>query len=419
MNQMPLTLSVAPSGQGTVRDSQITATGKDEIGALTGIRGIAAVLVVIYHIYPFSNFPWGLHQLVARGYLSVDIFFVLSGFVMALNYGKLFKNGLAWKAFGTFMLRRLARLYPLYIVFLLLRVGYSLVAYGNLHVKDNWFAVDLPHPAISLIANAAMIQSWGIAAAITNPTWSISVEWGAYFLFPLIIGAILYGRLWQALLAAGIGAGLVVLVTWLTLHDGMSHNGRLDAFDGRTAVPMIRCLGGFTLGLATYRLYCWAPARRLAETWFGWLVCLYLLAGVLFHWSDLALYAGFPFLILSLACNRGALGRLFCWQPIFQAGVLSYAIYVIHNPWIGLFYWSRQILPGYMPHWLAEIVIATGLAASLCGTAILLHHLVEVPGRRLVRRLAAPKPLPQLSAAARPPARSSLPDPAPAATRHR
>lgn len=376
-----------PPAQDTIRDDHITATGKEEIGALTGIRGVAAVLVVIYHIYPFTDFPWGLRQIVARGYLSVDVFFVLSGFVMALNYGALFKTGFSSATFGTFMLRRLARLYPLYVVFLLLRIGYSLLAYGSLHVKNYWFAVDLSHPAASLFANMAMIQSWGIATAITNPTWSISVEWGAYFLFPFIVAAILYSRAWQAGLATGIGAGLVILVTWLTLHDGQGHNGPLDAYDGRTLVPMIRCLGGFTLGLATYRLYRWAPARRCAGSWLGWLVCLYLLAGILLRWGDLALYAAFPLLILSLACNQGRLGRLFAWGPIFQAGVLSYAIYVIHNPWIGLFYWARHTLPNYMPHWLAETLIATGLAVSILGTAIILHHFVEVPGRRLVRRL--------------------------------
>ena len=381
-----ITLS-SPAPHGTIRDDRITATGKDEINALTGLRGVAAVLVVIYHIYPFADFPWGLRQIISRSYLSVDVFFVLSGFVMALNYGKMFEAGFSAPAFGTFMLRRLARLYPLYIVFLALRVGYSLLAYGSLHVKNYWLAVNLPHPAVSLLANALMIQSWGIANAITNPTWSISVEWGAYFLFPFIVAAILYGRPWRAVLASLIAVGLLVLVTQLTQHDGTIHNGPMDAYDGRTAGPMLRCLGGFTLGLVVYRLYLWAPARRLAGGWFGPFVCFYLLAGMLLHWPDLALCAAFPPLVLALACNQGALGRFFSWGPVFQAGVLSYAIYVIHNPWIGLFYWARNTLPHFMPHWLAETLIAFGLAASILGVALLLHHFVEVPGRRIVRRL--------------------------------
>ncbi|MGE4482832.1 acyltransferase family protein [Acidocella sp.] len=388
MNQMPAPSSSQAAPQGAILDDRITPVGKEEIGALTGVRGVAAMLVVVYHIYPFSDFPWGLRQIVARGYLSVDVFFVLSGFVMALNYGNMFKAGTTATGFRTFLLRRLARLYPLYIVFLGLRVGYSLIVHGSLHVKDYWFAVDLAHPLRSLLANAAMIQSWGIAQAITNPTWSISVEWGAYFVFPFIAARILYGRTWQAVFAAAAAAALVALVPVLTATDGGGHNGPLDAYDGRTLVPMLRCLGGFTLGLATYRLYRWAPARQLAASWLGWLVCAYLLAGILLHWCDLAIYAGFPPLILALACNRGRLGRLFAWKPIFQAGVLSYAIYVIHNPWIGLFHWSRLVLPDYMPHWLAETAIASGLALSIFGAALILHHLVEVPGRRWVRHLA-------------------------------
>ncbi|WP_298215435.1 acyltransferase [Acidocella sp.] len=386
MNQIRRDAPSPPPLSGARREG--IAPAKEEIDALTGLRGVAAVLVAIYHIYPPADFPWGLRQIIARSYLSVDVFFVLSGFVMALNYGGMFRNGFRREAFLTFMLRRLARLYPLYIVFLALRVGYSLIAYGSLQVPGCWFAVDLPHPALSLLANAAMVQSWGIATAITNPTWSVSVEWGVYFLFPWLALATLHGRPWHAWLACAMAAALIALVGWLTAHDGGWHNGVLDAYDGRTPSPMLRCLGGFILGLALYRLYGWGPARRLAAAGWGWLVAAYLLAGVLLQWSDYALYAGFPLLILALACDRGWLGRLLAWGPVFQAGVLSYAIYVIHNPWIGLFQWSRRVLPGHMPGWLAETVIALGLAGSILGAAMLLHRLVEVPGRRWVRRLA-------------------------------
>jgi peptidoglycan/LPS O-acetylase OafA/YrhL len=239
-----------------------------------------------------------------------------------------------------------------------------------------------------LIANVFMIQSWGVAKAITTPTWSISTEWGAYFVFPFIVGAILFRR-WRLAAAAGcVAAALVVAAAVLTGYDGEHHNGALDAYDGRTFIPMLRCLGGFALGLATFRLYRWAPAARLAGAGLGWAVFAYLQLGLLLHLPDLALYPAFPLLVLCLACDKGVLGRLLAWKPIYALGVLSYTIYVIHNVWISPVHWMEKSLPAQMPYGVAQLTTAAFLILSLGGAAAALHHWVEVPGRRLVRAVA-------------------------------
>lgn len=369
-----------------IRADRITPAGKDEIDALTGIRGVAAVTVITYHIFPATVLPWGLSQIVGRGYLAVDVFFVLSGFVMALNYGPMFGGRARLPVSATFLMRRVARLYPLYITFLALRVGYSLLVYHSLRVPGFWFAMNLAHPARDLIANAFMIQSWGVAPAITNPTWSISTEWGAYFLFPLLVSAILFRRGGLILFAGLMAAALVVAVSILTGYsDG--HNGPLDAYDGRTPLPMMRCLGGFTIGLITFRLFRWAPAARLAAAGTGWAAIAYIVAGLILHLPDIAIYPAFPLLVLCLACDKGLLGRLFSWKPIFELGVLSYTIYVIHNVWIGPVHWLQAALPTQMPNGVAQTVTVAFLILSLGGAAIALHRWVEVPGRRLVRHV--------------------------------
>ena len=102
-----------------------------EIRSLTGLRGVTAMLVAAYHFYPVQS-PL-LSRTVGRFYLWVDLFFVLSGFVMALNYGRMFRDGFSGEAFGEFLLRRLARVYPLYIVVLVLQVALTLGLYGNFH----------------------------------------------------------------------------------------------------------------------------------------------------------------------------------------------------------------------------------------------------------------------------------------------
>jgi peptidoglycan/LPS O-acetylase OafA/YrhL len=372
----------------TVSEERLTPAGKDEIDALTGIRGLAAVIVIAYHIYPASDFPLGLSQMVARGYLSVDIFFVLSGFVMALNYGPMFRDRVRLPSVLSFLMRRVARLYPLYIAFLALRVGYSLLVYHSLQVPGFWFAMNLAQPLRDLVANVFMIQSWGVAKAITNPTWSISTEWGAYFVFPFIVGAILFGRRGLAVAGACAAALLVIAASILTGYDGEHHNGALDAYDGRTFIPMLRCLGGFAIGLVTFRVYRWAPVARLAGSGLGWLVLAYLQLGLLLHLPDLALYPAFPLLVLCLACDKGVLGRVFAWTPIYALGVLSYTIYVIHNVWISPVHWMEKTLPAQMPYGVAQLTTAAFLVLSLGGAAAALHHWVEVPGRRLVRALA-------------------------------
>ena len=109
----------------------------------------------------------------------------------------------------------------------------------------------------------------------------------------------------------------------------------------------------------------------------GWLVVVLLLGGILLHVTDLVLFLLFPPLVLCLACDRGALGRFFAWGPIFQSGVLSYAIYVLHNVLIGPLNWARIVLPLQMPHWVAESVIAFCFVVSLFGVAMAAHRWVE------------------------------------------
>lgn len=370
-----------------IRDDRITATGKDEIGALTGVRGVAAVIVIAYHTYPARDFPLGLSHLVARGYLAVDVFFVLSGFVMALNYGTMFRERVRLPAVVTFLLRRVARLYPLYITFFALRLLYSLCVYKSVQVDNAWFALNLPSPLRDVIANIFMVQSWGVAKAATTPTWSISTEWGAYFFFPFVVSVILFRRSLYAWLALAVAAGLVLLASLLTSVDGMHHNGALDAYDGRTLIPLLRCLGGFALGLLTYRLYRWEPARRFAAAGLGWASLAWIAAALLLRLPDQAIYPAFPALVLALACDRGLLSRIFSWKPIFELGVLSYTIYVIHNVWIGLVHWQITHLPSTMPTLVAQTMSAVFLIVSLLVVGYGLHHWVEVPGRRIVRSL--------------------------------
>src|ERR1044071_342255 len=115
----------------------MTTVSVSKIEELDSIRGIAALLVVLYHM-PVWN-PW-LHGVPAihNSYYMVDLFFVLSGFVMNLNYGDRLKNG---GDLARFQMVRLGRLFPVHLLFLVL----ALMAAMSGHVAASVFGLDTPN----------------------------------------------------------------------------------------------------------------------------------------------------------------------------------------------------------------------------------------------------------------------------------
>ena len=118
-------------------------------------------------------------MLAGRGYLAVDLFFVLSGFVMALSYGPAFGERFSLRVFAAFLWRRVARLYPLYGTILVARLVYTGLRYGRFDLPRPWIAAPLAHPWTAIPANVLLVQSWGLAPSSIGPAWSISTEWAA------------------------------------------------------------------------------------------------------------------------------------------------------------------------------------------------------------------------------------------------
>src|ERR1700678_3300311 len=117
-----------------------------------------------------------------KSYLMVDLFFVMSGFIMLHVYGRGFSRGLAKENVRHFLVARFARTYPLHLFALLLLVVIVryLTSWGNP-------AIVLEQPR-DILPNVFLLQSFGVCH-IYNwniPSWSISAEWGAYLLFPFL-----------------------------------------------------------------------------------------------------------------------------------------------------------------------------------------------------------------------------------------
>jgi peptidoglycan/LPS O-acetylase OafA/YrhL len=362
-----------------------------EIRALTGLRGMASALVVMYHFWPSSsNSPVWFKWTIGRGYLWVDLFFILSGYVMMLSHGKLFRGGFSRAAFAGFLVRRVARIYPLYIVLLSAQIVYTVIAYGNFHQTGAWAAIAVDSPIRDIPVNVVLAQSVGVSPSAIGQAWSVSTEFAAYLCFPALVGLVMCNGRGVVAITAVVTVALLVMVAIIDMNDGAYHSGSLDAYDITQLTPLARCLSGFLLGMLTFRLSSITVVARIA----GYdgvalatviLVVVMLIAGA----PDLAIVALFPAVIMCLSRGLGVTTTMFGNPLMHQLGVLSYAVYLLHP----LLQRPRELiaydLTAYLPDEWAFLLsqsIGTGVLLALAGAA---YNFVELPGRRAVQAIAA------------------------------
>ncbi|MES2987631.1 MAG: acyltransferase, partial [Pseudomonadota bacterium] len=186
---------------------------KHELRALTSVRGLAAWMIVLFHIR--DAMPWLPHKLLAvlnHGYLAVDFFFLLSGFVIWNSYAERIREGGA-AALPEFFKRRIARIWPLHIV--MLGFGLALALLLNAAGRDTH---DFPLSELPL--HVLLLQNWGFTSHLSwnDPAWSISCELAAYLLFPLLALAIDWRRVPTLAILAAIAALLTLLHTIFALR---------------------------------------------------------------------------------------------------------------------------------------------------------------------------------------------------------
>src|SRR3954447_21165602 len=156
-----------------------------EIKALTSLRGIAAMMVVFQHfsVTAQQHSEVTIPSLVPHGYIAVDLFFVLSGFIMAYTYLADFRaHGV--QAFPGFIMKRVARIVPLNTFAVLFVLAAGAVSMKCLDRNIFHASTNIPFDAIS---NLIMVQGLGVGLNLNAPSWSISTEFAAYFAFPLFL----------------------------------------------------------------------------------------------------------------------------------------------------------------------------------------------------------------------------------------
>jgi peptidoglycan/LPS O-acetylase OafA/YrhL len=331
-----------------------------DIRSLTGIRGVAAAWVVLYHVHERDDIHGVLRTLLTHGYLAVDLFFLLSGFVMALSYGRLATDGWSFESYKTFLARRFGRVYPLYLVMTCAIAATILAGWSRALPLENFGGV--------FLANVALVQTWFSIDSINAPAWSISTEFAAYLLFPLLGACTLTARRLALLLAVPLLCltAIYFLQFVPTPPSDPYRMGPLNVYWGAGAV--LRCLSEFTIGLSAYRLSQFAAVKR----WAGEPVLAYANAAALLVFlctpeMDVPAVIAMSPLLLVLASGRDLVSRLMGSRVVFFMGEISYSMYLVHSQFLRL----RRI--GEMK-WLVATIGAAG--ADLAALAILYASIV-------------------------------------------
>jgi peptidoglycan/LPS O-acetylase OafA/YrhL len=341
--------------------------------SLTALRFFAAMWVVLYHYWPNLNAA-ATPALVGKGYLGVELFFTLSGFILCHVYLASVADG--GFRYGAFLWARLARVYPLHLV--------TLVAVGAMALAATTAGRSIDANVLSwssLPANLLLLHAWGFAPAAgwNHPSWSISAEWFAYLSFPAFAWAALKlrDRPWiAAALAVGFMAALYAVFQQLT---GQSLTHATIAWGALRIVPC------FAYGCATYLVWRSGAVDGHKVAIIGAAIsgAAVLVLGQIGA-PDSAIVAAFGALILTLAAmsNGPKTNRL--EATMVYLGEISYSIYMICIPWKLLFVnFCSQIYGFDKAH--LPIVVWIIYVAALIPLAALSHAAVEGPARLYLR----------------------------------
>lgn len=360
----------------------------DQLQSLTPLRGIAALWVVLYH-YSAQYLP-ALHagritHLLDKGYLAVDLFFMLSGFVLTHVYWRVFVEPVRG-SYGRFLLARIARLYPLHLFVLSLFLATALAARAVEYATKGTFeplAIEGARSVTALAANVFMLQGLRASELSWNyPAWSISVEFIAYLGFPLALPWVWRARRsWKVAL-------LLMLVAALAGFAALTHDD-FDQWDG--PLTLMRCMPEFLLGSLLYAAFArgtWISVLRRDAVLVG--LAAALLALLHLGTSDLLVILLFPPLILAAVANTGRPARFLNIAPLVWLGEVSYSLYLFHG---FVQFVTTQLLSAAGHDSRDDLSTAASLAVMAAMLAVSLlcagyaHDGVEKAGRQRLRIL--------------------------------
>ena len=356
------------------------ASDSHEIRPLTGIRGFAAMAVVLFHFFPawVSMLP-GLRPAAtaaSHGGLGVDLFFILSGFILSYVYnaGEARFGSVQYRRFLWF---RLARVFPNHVATLAVLMAMIAVA------THFGIALTGDYPLSGLPFQLTMTHAWPyIPGGMWNyPSWTISAEWFAYLCVFPVSWYMLRRRLSTAW---SIAVGYGFLAIWLF---GFSD----PWFINYQALLQVSC--EFIAGSMFFGAFRWADPVTGACQRYASLILAVILALLAFAPDDISIAMKvvvllFPMLLLGVTAETSMVSRMFSTAPVLWLGRVSYALYMSHAVTLKVI---KIILPAerYVnaPLVIRLMVLCSNLVLILFVAAVL-YYIVEIPARNFMRKVS-------------------------------
>lgn len=324
-------------------DAEITKPRKEIIGSLTGIKFFLSVLVILSNMMLYIDVNPGFAQYLYVGHFAsfitvtfrVDVFFMITGFLLMHLYADKFADGVHWPNFKHFLIVRVARLYPLYL--------FVLGVIVLLYITGIWGAIGPGSPEriiapLGWLYNLTLTTAWGfsdVKVAWNGPAWSVSAEFFNYITFPFYLYLIVRCKGWRTQIAAISALSIVYgLLQFYFIQDYIVDFGYGS---------LVRANFGMLAGALSYGLYQHLKKMK-GEVWdILFMLNLLLIIGLmaaegyeLFAVPKITYMVALIFMVLTLSLATGFVSRFLSHPVMMFLGKLSFAMYLLHQPVIRL-----------------------------------------------------------------------------------
>lgn len=291
--------------------------------ALTGYRAIAAWLIFVFHLLkPNTHWPQWLQQVVGQFHIGVDMFFVLSGFLIAYRYYRQVPLN-----FRSYMMNRIARIYPMYF---LLTIAVFVISY----LQNGWSGEKTIEAVLSFTLTKALFSNYTFVGIDTG--WTLTIEEIFYLCAPLYFVLVRKSR--QNLVYIPVAVFLFgTLLKYLFTGSGwgfMQNNIAVYVFEffaGIALAVFLKAPKRPTRGLVTYGALAFLVGYLLAHA--------FLLGRLQQDWAhaaDAVLLSclGIAPLLYGLIYERTLVQKILSWPVMILLGKSSYIFYLIHKGWV-------------------------------------------------------------------------------------
>lgn len=317
--------------------------------------------------------PEWMYDFIGKGYLAVDLFFVLSGYVIYVSYFESLHD-FQWRSTARFLINRLIRIYPLHLVILLLFLLNPLAIwlFSDSGVVSDRYSFDY------FFASVFLFQNWGFFDDLqwNIPAWSISTEFAAYIVCPFLISfGIAKFRGSGVMALCGLFAGVAAIAILFFAADKEAIG------DGIPSLGVARCVFEFWIGLCVGVL----SKYRGIHSWQSELVCSFVLislVAVIYFLVEFGVpdyfFIPLAFSLLLYVLIRGDLifSRFLSFPFLHYMGLISYSTYLVHY---------------FIKDWVKFLSSSIGVYQFvvylvLCAVAsMVLYRFVEIPSRQYLR----------------------------------